>query len=53
MWKTQREKNHGAKREISLNQRDYKEFLTLYSQFPSLGFHLSLRRKRPTFIVES
>ena len=31
-------KNHGAKREISLNQRDYKRLFTLCYQFNSLGF---------------
>jgi len=30
------EKNHGEKREIPLNQRDYKEFSALYYRFNSL-----------------
>ena len=41
------QKNHGAKREIPLNQRDYKEFSTLYYKFNSLGLDpLSRWRKR-------
>ena len=32
-----RRKNHGAKREILLNQREYKEFSALYYKFNSLS----------------
>jgi len=32
----QRGKNHGAKREIPLNQKDYKEFSALCYRFNSL-----------------
>ena len=33
-------KNHDAKREISLNQKDYKEFSALCYKFNSLWFDL-------------
>ena len=32
------EKDHGAKREIPLNQRDYEKFSVLYYICNSLGF---------------
>jgi len=41
-----------VKREILLNQRDYKEFLALYYRFNSLWFNLLQKRKRLTFIAE-
>ena len=56
-------KNHGENREILLNQRDYKEFSTLYYRFNSLGFDPFYRfnslgfdplqkRERPAFVAE-
>jgi len=39
-------------REIPLNQRDYKEFSTLYYRFNFLGFDPVPKRKRLTFIVD-
>ena len=45
-------KNHGAKRENSLNQRDYNKFSMLYYKCNSLGFDPLQRRKRFAFIAE-
>jgi len=46
------EKNHGAKRENSLNQRNYNEFSMFYYNFNSLGFDPLQRRKKLALIAE-
>ena len=48
----QRGKNYGAKREIPLNQRDYKEFSALCYRFNSLWFDPLPKKKRLAFITE-
>jgi len=51
--KNHKGKNYSAKREKSLNHRDYNELSMLYYKFNFLELDPVQKRKRSSFIAES